>query len=295
MLRAGALLGGLGAAGALVGCGDDGSSAGGSTTTAAGGGATTGALIASFPQSTPYIAAGSPARLPYLIADREGVPLRSIDGPVRFTVSRDGTPVGEPVEVTPRSDGVPRAYLPLAFTFAEPGIYDVSAEYGGSTLEGSVQVVDRSKITTPMVGDRLPAVASPTTANAMGVDPLCSRDPVCPYHSVSLDAAVASGRPTILVVSTPAFCQTAVCGPLLDHVMEAVGEPGGINVIHSEVYANPTAVDDLAKATVAPVPKAFDMAFEPALFVADASGVVVSRGDIIVDRGELAEMLAPIR
>jgi hypothetical protein len=296
ILQAGALVGGLTAASVLVGCGEDAASDGASGAASAGAsdGGFNGALIASFPQSDPYVAAGVPARLPYLIADQEGVPMQRIDGPVRFEVRRDGEPVGEPVEVEAHGDGVPRAYLPLAFTFDEPGIYDVVATYQGTELDGSLQVVERSAITTPMVGDVVPSFATPTTADALGVDPLCTRDTPCTFHGVSLDAALASGKPTILLVSTPAYCQTAVCGPVLDLLIEEVGDRTDVNVIHSEVYADPAAVDDLSQAALAPVPERFGLAFEPALFVIDATGRVVGRGDLVVDRAELRGLLAPV-
>ena len=286
LLRAGAALGGLSIAGALVSCGDD------TENDASGSSAATGALIASFPQSDPFIPAGLPTRLPYLIADNEGVPLETIDGPVRFTVRKDGKQIGEQVEVRPRSAGVPRAYLPLTVTFDEPGYYDVIARYQGADLDGSVEVVDRTAITTPLVGDPLPAIASPTTADPLGVNPLCTRPEPCQYHSRSLDAALGSSAPTILVVSTPAYCQTAVCGPILDMLVERLGGRTDINVIHSEVYKNPADVDDLSQAALAPIPEAFGLVFEPALFVADAAGIVVARGDLIIDETELDEMLA---
>jgi hypothetical protein len=213
---------------------------------------------------------------------------------VRFLVKKDGAQVGEPVDVEPHDDGVPRAYLPLRFTFDEPGIYDVVATYGGATLDGTLQVVDRAAIATPMVGDPVPSIASPTTADPLGVSPLCTRDTPCSFHSTSLDTALSSGKPTILLVSTPAYCQTAVCGPILDMLIEEVGVRTDVNVIHSEVYADPASVDDLSQAALAPVPERFGLLFEPALFVIDAAGVVIGRGDLVVDRAEMRELLASL-
>ena len=118
------------------------------------------ALIAAFPQGVPHAASGVPTRLPYLVSDAEGVPLQKIDGPVTFTVKRDGTPVGEAVRVTPRADGVPRAYLPFTFEFPQPGVYDVFAEYHGAALDSSIQIYDASQIGPPVV------VEGPTTIGA---------------------------------------------------------------------------------------------------------------------------------
>lgn len=287
LLRGGLSLGAAAAVGSiLTACGDGAGSAGSS-----GGDVPRHALIAAFPQSEPHIPAGVPSRLPFLVTDREGVPLSRIDGKVRFTISRDGTAVGS-VQVAPRADGVPRAYLPVTFTFPKAGIYDLSGAYDGSELTSTVQVVDRSQVGPPVVGDPLPPVHSPTTTDPLGVDPLCTREPPCPLHQVDLHDAVGAGRPVVLAVATPAYCQTAVCGPLLDLVMEATEGRTDLVVIHSEVYRNPTAEADLAKAALAPVPEAYHLTFEPVVFITDRNGVVVARADVTVDRGELKELLA---
>ena len=253
------------------------------------------ALIAAFPQGVPHAASGVPTRLPYLVSDAEGVPLQKIDGPVTFTVKRDGTPVGEAVRVTPRADGVPRAYLPFTFEFPEPGLNAVSVESPGPPLTSTSQINDAPKFARPVVGEPLPPVDSPVTDRTLGVDPLCSRVPTCPFHDVNLKDAVGAGKPVVLLVATPAYCQTAVCGPILDTLVDLTAGRTDITVLHSEVYKDPKAVRDLNDATLAPVPEAYDLRFEPVLFVTDAAGKVVARGDVIVDRGEMTEMLALAR
>jgi hypothetical protein len=286
VLRGGLTLGALGLGGVLLGsCGDD------ASTSVADGATPDHALIAAFPQGVPHVAAGVPARLPYLIADKEGVPLSAIDGPVRFTVQADGKPVGSPVTVQPHAQGVPRAYLPFTFTFPRTGLYDIYAEYQGDRLDSNLQVYDASRVGPPLVGERLPPVNSPTTNQTLDVDPLCSRVPACPFHEINLQDAVGQGRPIVLLVATPAYCQTAVCGPVLDTLVDVIGGRTDLAVLHNEVYKNPKAVRDLQDAALAPVPAAYELSFEPVLFVTDAAGTVVARGDITVDRAEMASML----
>lgn len=249
------------------------------------------ALIAAFPQSVPHVPAGVATRLPYLISDDEGVPLSTIEGDVTFTISKDGTRVGT-VDVAPRGDGVPRAYLPVTFTFPTAGTYDLTATYDGADIDSTIQVVDPSEIGPPVVGEQLPPVDSPTTERTLEVDPLCSRVPACDLHSVNLRDAVTQGKPIVMLIATPAYCQTAVCGPVLDLVMEQTAGRTDLNVLHQEVYKNPKGQRDLNDAQLAPVPEAYDLRFEPVLYVTDRTGLIVARADITVDRGELAEMLA---
>jgi len=247
-------------------------------------------LIANFPRSDPYAAAGSPQRLPLLVAGPDGGPLDRIRD-VTFTVTLDGRTVGTPTTVAARSDGLERAYLPLEVTFPEPGTYDIGGDYLGSRLTTALQVLDPSDVTLPQVGSKLPPHATPTTDDHRGVEPLCTREPVCPFHSVNLADSLADARPTLVLVSTPRYCQVAICGPVLDFLIEEASSRADLAVIHQEVYANPDAVESIAQATMAPLLTAYGMTFEPSLFVVDRTGTLVRRLDTIYDRTELADAI----
>lgn len=285
------------AAGMLVtACGDETPSTTPTTTAASD---TSFELIAGFPRSEPYAVAGTPQRLPFLIAGPDGAPLDNIEGIVEFEISKDRSTVGPPIKVTPHHigshqgeghenhGGVSRAYLPLEVTFADTGLYDLSATYQGSKLTSTVQAVDASEVKLPQVGSPLPSADTPTTADHRGVEPLCTNDPVCPFHSVNLADALAEHRPILLLVSTPKYCQIAICGPVLDELIDAVATRTDLVVIHHEVYANPDAVTSVAEASLAPLLKTYGMAFEPSLFVADRAGTLVGRLDMVYDRVEL--------
>lgn len=250
------------------------------------------ALLAAFPQSVPHLGAGVPNRLPYLVSDSEGVPLSELSDPVTFNVAINGETVEENVEVQPRSEGVPRAYVPLNVTFPEPGIYDITATYQGSGMDSQVQAYSPDEIGPPGVGEPLPPVGTPTPESPLDVDPICTRVPPCPFHSVALPDALTMGKKVALLVSTPAYCQTAVCGPILDNLINIASDRDDLIPIHTEVYANPKAVRNLADADLAPVPAAYQMVYEPALFVTDPQGTLTARADTIVDRSEMEELLS---
>jgi hypothetical protein len=249
------------------------------------------ALLGAFPQSEAHIAAGVPTRLPFLVADKEGVPLAALTGNVAFRVSYNGQTVHEQ-EVAPRTEGVERAYLPLTLTFPEPGVYEVEATYEGAALDAQVQAFPVAEVGAPVVGQPLPSLQTPTTVQALDVDPLCSRSPSCPYHDTSLDEALGRGLPVVLLVATPAFCQSSVCGPVLDNLMAVTEGRTDLTVLHNEVYRDPKKVTDLADAQGSPVTAAYNLTFEPVLYVTDASGIIKARADVVVDRSEMAELLA---
>ena len=250
------------------------------------------ALQPLFPRDLPYLAATVPSRLPYTLVDVEGVPFSTIDEPLTFTVLFDGEPVGEPQEVEPRSDGVPRPYLPLAATFPRPGLYDIETTYRDTPLNSQVQVNTADEVRQPLVGSPLPPASTPTPEQTFDVDPICTAAPQCPFHEVNLVDALGTGKPVVVLLATPAYCRTASCGPILDLLVEQAGGRDDLIVIHAEVYKNPKGVQDLAQAALAPLPSEYQMFWEPSLFVTDASGILVARGDIVVDRSEMAEMLA---
>jgi hypothetical protein len=134
----------------------------------------------------------------------------------------------------------------------------------------------------------MPSAGTPTTANPLGVGTICTQDPPCPLHEVSLDAALAEGRPVALLVSTPAFCQVAICGPVLDLLVAAAPDHPDVALIHLEVY--PGGQPD-AESLSPVVSDTLGLAYEPALFVADATGTITSRLDNIYDGDELTEAL----
>jgi hypothetical protein len=103
---------------------------------------------------------------------------------------------------------------------------------------------------------------------------------------------VLTPKPIVVLLATPAYCRTTACGPILDLLVDEAEGRDDIVIIHAEVYKNPKTVTDLAEATLAPLPNEYQMPFEPSLFVTDASHTIVARGDIVVDRSEMAELLA---
>lgn len=257
-----------------------------------GGRSSGGALIAAFPQSAPHVPLGVPTRLPYLLTDGEGVPLDLIEGTVPFVVSRDGETVAE-LEVQPRSEGIPRAYLPVEHTFDSEGIFDVTATHDGRQLTSQLEVFPQSEVVSPVVGQQLPAAPTPTVDQTMGVDPICTLVPQCPFHSVELPDVIGTGARIVLLVATPAYCQTAFCGPTLGNLIDLTDGRDDLTVIHAEVYKAPKeAKGDLASAPLAPLPEKYGLLLEPVLYVTDTSGLITTRADAMIDRSEMQEVLS---
>lgn len=280
------LVGGSAAAGALLlgACSDDGGSSGGTSTTSR-----TSELALAQLFGGPMFVAGRPARLPFGVADADGL-LTTEETPTELTLSvldAEGQPVGPPSTVARHAEGLPRPYFPLQVTVPEPGIYTARTEIDGVGTEMSFQIHGPEEVVVIQPGSPLPAVDTPTTADAHGVDPICTADPACPLHEVSLTDALQEGRPIALLVSTPAFCQLAICGPVLDVLLGVTGDHPGVRFLHAEVYAHPEQDLD----TYAPVIAPLGLHFEPCLLLAGPDGRLVERLDTIYDRAEVQEAL----
>lgn len=293
------LAGAAGAAGlvllAACGGGDDDSSGDDAT----GGGSDDGGggvnLLAVFPLQG-LLVTGSEQRMPFLLAGSDGAPLDEGPDTLDFVVTdQDGNAVGDPVTVDRHDKGIPTAYYPLKFTFPAAGTYQATTTVDGDELEPrAFAVVAPSEVQVPQPGQPMIPVDTPTTDDARGVDPICTRDPECDLHGQTLTAALAGGTPVALSIATPAYCQTAVCGPVLDVLLGQEGDFPGVAMVHAEVYKNPEASDNLADADLAPVIDAYHLSYEPVLFLANSDGTIATRLDTIYDETEVREALAQL-
>jgi hypothetical protein len=278
-----AFLAGSAGAAFLLACGgnDDGDDdSGGTDTTAAAVGTS---LVRFFGDD--FLVAGKPQRATFGLGDADGVVLGDVPATLDLTLVFDGETIGPPVPVARRNEGIPRPYYPLDFSVPEPGVYTATAVVDGKPVEASFQVLAADEVALPQVGDPLPPFDIPTADAHRGVEPICTREPECPLHDMTLTQALGEGRPIAFSVSTPKFCQVAICGPVLDVLLDQQEAFPNVRMLHAEVYSDETTE------TLAPVIEAYGLTFEPTLFLAGADGTIVARLDNIYDTSELVERL----
>jgi hypothetical protein len=278
---------GAAAAGVVAACGGNGGSdsdgGGGSDAVGEEGEAYT--LVQRFPSD---VLVPGEIRLPFsLVRNAEFV----TDGPTELgaqVIDLDGNEVGDPITAM-RRDITPSPYYAFRPTIDEPGIYAIRIE-GGPDDGANFQVMEPDQVTIPGPGDTLSGFDTPTTDDPAGVDPICTREPVCPFHSMTLNDALASGTGVAYVIGTPAFCQTGTCAPALETLVAAAPEfADDFTFVHAEVWSDLTATE------VAPAVQALGIQFEPTLYITDAAGTVVERVDGLWDATELRERLDAAR
>lgn len=176
------------------------------------------------------------------------------------------------------------------FSFDEPGIWQITVSDGSRELASSLfEIVEESAV--PQPGDFAPPSVTPTATTPDEITQISTdQDPDEALYDLSIKDAVSNGKPTLIVFATPAFCQTALCGPTLEFVRGAAAGQSDLDVVHVEPFDL-----TLARAgTLDPVEAMFDygLATEPWVFIVDAEGKVTHSFEGIIGQPELEEALA---
>jgi hypothetical protein len=239
------------------------------------------------------LAVGAPARVTFGVTDDQGVIVEAPPAPaLDFTITLDGQPFGSPITSASHAQGIPRPYYPIEFTPTKTGIYEFHSVVKGTSVSAPIQLTD-APISVLGTGQKLLPFDTPTTGDRRGVELLCTRSPACPLHDVTLREALAAGTPVAFLISTPAFCQVAICGPVLDVLLATTAQFPQIKMLHAEVYpSNADAQPDVQRRT--PVMEAYNLFFEPVLFLAGADGTITKRIDTIFDAVELNDALTQL-
>lgn len=199
------------------------------------------------------------------------------------TPEEEADVVAGPIEATfsPAVDTGQGVYF-LQASIPEPGLYDVVAVVGDDHGVASIQVVDPADSRVAIPGAEAISARTATTGDDLGVFSICTQDPQCGMHEMSLDEALGTGRPVVLMFATPQFCQTAVCGPSVATMEEirTSGDWGDTIFIHSEIYAEePAGGAAVPSVPLVPAVEAWGLPSEPWLFTIGADGVIADRLD----------------
>ena len=168
----------------------------------------------------------------------------------------------------------------------KPGTYWLLAEpVGGKKIQALGNVVVGKRSSSPAVGER--AIPSENPTLGPGVDPASvttAEPPDTELLQTTVAAAMAAKRPFVVTFSTPAYCQTRTCGPVVQ-VVQSVAKDWqgkGVDFIHIEIYKD----NDPANGTNQWVEE-WNLKSEPFTFVVDDTGVVHARFEGAFSAAEL--------
>ena len=229
-------------------------------------------------------ASPTPQRIAFALSDGG----KFASGPAaRLAFGAQGESPGRPVETVLHARGLPkrRGIYTAEVTLPQAGPWVGVVEVAGDR-EASLAFQVQDTPAAPIAGQAAPRAASPTVANPLGVDPICTRNPPCPLHEVSLDTVIGAGKPVVVMLATPARCQSQYCGPVLDDMLTLVDQyRDRVTFVHVEIYRSLTGTD------LVPTVEAWGLQTEPWLFGVDAAGNVVARLDGAFGHDEQQELL----
>jgi hypothetical protein len=175
------------------------------------------------------------------------------------------------------------------FEFDVPGIWVVSVQPAAGPALPDFPISVQESPQTVAVGEAAPQ-SETFTIHDHALEEITSADEPDPaLYQMTIAEAVTSGRPSVISFATPRFCQTAICGPTLERILEIKADFPDVNFLHVEVFTN---LDDPANIELVPAVTEWGLPTEPWVFVVDASGVVVARFEGVVDSAEIAAALA---
>ncbi len=165
-----------------------------------------------------------------------------------------------------------RGVYAMETELTEPGTHYLVVASDGHVGIAAIRVIRPEDSLVPQTGQAFPVVETPTVEDPGPLEELCTREPDCSMHDVSLATALEAGQPVVLVVATPRFCQTAVCGPVVDVAEDVRAQYPDVTWIHAEVFTD-------AGNTPAPIVTDLGLPSEPWTFLIGSDGVLVDRFD----------------
>jgi hypothetical protein len=175
--------------------------------------------------------------------------------------------------------------------FDKPGNWGVQMQLRSfnpevETVRQGVFTVQQQGV-TPAIGAPAPRSDNPTLSDVSDISQIDSAvEPNLAFHQLSIADAIAAGKPSIVLFSTPGFCQTALCGPeyeIFGKLHESYGDR--VEFVHVEVYKDP------ATRLVSDTMLEWKLQSEPWFFVIDSNGLVAAKFEGPASLQELEDAL----
>ncbi len=159
----------------------------------------------------------------------------------------------------------------------------------GDSSQSQFAVAIQEDAIAPNVGDSGIPSQSPTGSGDELAIISSDQNPDDELYTITLEDALSNGLPTIISFSTPSFCQTAICAPVLDTVKQVKNEnQGSANFVHVEIFG------DFETFETAATVDEWQLQSEPWTYLLDGDGVITARFAGPVSPSELTAELNKI-
>ncbi len=195
--------------------------------------------------------------------------------------------------------GIRGVYV-VNLNFDAPGQWElgiVMREEGGEEALVSATIAVQPESLSPAIGSPAPASVSKVANNTDGLPEVTTDVRADPdLYAITIKDALANPNPLLVTFASPAYCQTATCGPQVDVVKDLKNQHGDrMDFIHVEVFDNPTEIQgDLTRAVISPTMDEWGLVTEPWTFVMDGEGAVRAKFEGFVTQAELEAAIAEV-
>ena len=147
----------------------------------------------------------------------------------------------------------------------------------------------RAQSRTPEIGTAAPRSQTKTATVPADIALICSADPVDDMHSLTIEQAVTSGKPSVILFGTPAYCTSQTCGPALEAVQAVEAKyRDRANFVHVEIY------EGLSPGPLVQAVNDWNLPSDPWVFVVDREGKVSAKFETMISAEELEPAVAQV-
>lgn len=178
----------------------------------------------------------------------------------------------------------------------DTGTWVIQAHVPSSVGNGSVEISALFDVVesgfTPAVGMTAPKSINLTANDVSDLEEISTREPpIAAMYETTIGDAIDSDKPTLIAFSTPAFCQSRICGPVLESVVQIMPSyEGEVTFIHVEPF-DLGALRDSGEFQLVGAAIEWNLPSEPWIFLVDSQGLVAAKFEGIVTPSELSEAL----
>jgi hypothetical protein len=231
-------------------------------------------------------------RVSFLVVDSSGQLVDASEAKVSVAVgdldakpTLESTATNLPVGVTGDEFDVPSLWV-TDLDFSKPGLYTLLVEPEGSSLQAVGQIEVKEQSSTPSIGTKAPPSDNPTLDDNFADKITTASPPDTELLRYSVKQSIEDHVPFVVTFATPKFCESRVCGPVVNIVDTARQrlEGSGVRFIHVEVYKNNDPSQGYNQWF-----KEWNLPSEPWTFLVDGKGVVVDKFEALVTVDELEQ------
>lgn len=218
---------------------------------------------------------GTP-RIPFIIMDGGRMVSEEVDA-VFITVfdlsGSEPTPIWEGPATNYSDYTVPYwVFYPTIETVGNFGMRADLLTADGDSTQAQFAVAIQEDAVAPNVGDAAVPSQSPVGSGDELAAISSDQNPDEDLYQISLEDAFSSGLPTIISFSTPAYCQTAICAPVLESIKQFKDEnEDNANFVHVEIFG------DFETFETAATIKEWQLQSEPWTYLVDKNGMISAR------------------